>query len=251
MSTWLNNIFVIHVSEGYEERKEHIDAHLPERGFPQFTYMLEGDIKDVTPSVISKHFEGSVDMAAISCFYKHLLVYKNMVENGIESALIFEDDVFLHSNSLEILTKLNSELEHESNFIVNIESPFYTVPKSVQNKGQMLYLARETKRCGGYVIDLIAATKIVNYLNANTTSLPVDTFQSALRENLQYNIFWIVPPIVTQGSKNGMFHSELSGRNKSYFKFLTSIFRDFYQEHVVSNFSKKRKAVFDHVIKYK
>jgi glycosyl transferase family 25 len=251
MSTWLNNIFVIHVSEGYEERKKHIDAHLPERGFSQFTYMLDGDIKDITPNVKNKYFNNITDMGAISCFYKHLLVYQNMVENKIESALIFEDDVFLRSNSLEVLTKLSAELEHESNFIVNIESPFYTVPKSVQNKGQMLYLAKETKRTGGYVIDLIAATKIVNYLNANTTNLPIDTFQSALRETLKYNIFWIVPPIVTQGSKNGMFHSELSCRRKSYFKFLTSIFRDVYQEYVASNLSKKRKAVFDRVVKYK
>ncbi len=52
----IDNTFVIHVSEGYEERRQHIDKHLPERGINNFTYRLDGDITDFSEDILDAHF---------------------------------------------------------------------------------------------------------------------------------------------------------------------------------------------------
>jgi glycosyl transferase family 25 len=250
MNNCLDNVFVIHVNKGYEDRKAHIDSHLPERGIISFNYMLKGDISDLTNDIIDKYFHREMDKATMSCFYKHLLVYKKMVENNIPSALILEDDAFLAKNSLEIIKRLDIQLIGESNYIVNIEQTNRHVPLSIKEKNKILYLCERTKRAGGYVIDIIAAKKIVDFMNTASTQLPIDSFISEMRNTIKYNIYWLDPSIVIQGSKNGKFHSVLSHRKKSKFVTLTSFFRDLYQKNIVSNISKKRKKPFLNVCKY-
>lgn len=100
MTSFLDHVFVIHVSEGYEERRHHIDKHLPERGIANFEYMLRGDIKDLTPEVKAKYFRENDKLPELSCAYKHVLAYEKMVKRGIERALILEDDAFLANNAL-------------------------------------------------------------------------------------------------------------------------------------------------------
>ena len=65
MTSFLDHVFVIHVSEGYEERRQHIDKHLPERGIVHFEYMLRGDIKDLTPEVKTKYFKGNDNLPCL------------------------------------------------------------------------------------------------------------------------------------------------------------------------------------------
>ena len=35
----------------YEERRKHIDTHLPSRGINEYEYMLRGDIDDLSDAV--------------------------------------------------------------------------------------------------------------------------------------------------------------------------------------------------------
>ncbi|ALM72162.1 glycosyltransferase family 25 protein [Vibrio vulnificus] len=250
MTSFLDHVFVIHVSEGYEERRHHIDKHLPEKGIANFEYMLRGDIKDLTPEVKAKYFIGNNKLPELSCAYKHILVYEEMVKRGIERALILEDDAFLANDTLTKLQRVDEEMRDEVNFIVNIEHSNRSVPFKVKKTGQLCYLASHTKRCGGYVIHLDVAKKIVAFFESNQTNLPIDAFQTHMRDILNYNTFWMDPPVVFQGSKNGAFESELSQRKKSKFTGLTSFFRDGYQRYIVTNLSKKRLASFENVKKH-
>ncbi len=68
--------FVIHVSKGYEERRQYIDKHLPERGITDYEYMLAGDIDDLSDDVRNGFFDDSLRLPEKSCFYKHYLVMK-------------------------------------------------------------------------------------------------------------------------------------------------------------------------------
>lgn len=248
--SFLENIFIIHVSKGYEERREHIDSHLPQKGFRHYEYMLDGDIKDLTPEILKKYFSNSNNLAEKSCAYKHIRVYEEMVVRNIETALVFEDDAFLTNNALEQLKKIEKEMVNERNYIVNIEQSNRSVPLYYKKKQKLCYLASHTKRCGGYIIHLDVAKKFVQFFESNTTAMPSDTFQTHMREELQYNTFWMDPPIVQQGSKDGTFESELSGRKKSRYTAFSSVFRDFYQRYILTNLSKKRYRSFQNVAKY-
>lgn len=248
--SFLDNIFIIHVSEGYEERREHIDRHLPEKGFHQYEYMLDGDIKDLTPEVLKKYFSNSHNLAEKSCAYKHIRVYEEMVARNIETALVFEDDAFLTSHALEQLKKVEKEMASERNYIVNIEQSNRSVPLYYKQKGKLCYIASHTKRTGGYIIHLDVAKKFVQFFESNTTAMPSDAFQTNMRKELQYNTFWMDPPIVQQGSKDGTFESELSKRKKSRYTAFSSVFRDFYQRYILTNLSKKRYRSFQNVVKY-
>ena len=106
----LDNVYVIHVREGYEERRYHIDKHLPERGIKNFTYILDGDIKDLTPAILDKHFSNHDKQPSNSCFYKHQRVYEDMLNNNIPYAIVFEDDVVLEKYTVKQLTNIVKEL---------------------------------------------------------------------------------------------------------------------------------------------
>ncbi|MGR5245076.1 glycosyltransferase family 25 protein [Vibrio sp. PNB23_22_6] len=250
MTSFLDHVFVIHVSEGYEERRQHIDKHLPERGIVHFEYMLRGDIKDLTPEVKTKYFKGNDNLPELSCAYKHILVYEEIVKRNIEVALVLEDDAFLASDAVDKLKLVECEMRDEVNFIVNIEHSNRSVPLKIKEKGKLCYLASHTKRCGGYVIHLDVAKKIVAFFESNQTGLPIDAFQTHMRDILNYNTYWMDPPVVFQGSKNGTFDSNLSSRKQSTFTYITSFFRDAYQRYIVTNLSKKRFASFENVKKH-
>lgn len=244
-ASFLENIFVIHVKNGYEERKLHIDAHLPRRGIKHFEYILDGDIADLSNDLILDKFNTeALSLSEISCFYKHYLAYLEILKRNLNSALIIEDDAFLSKSTPKVLKKLSLILEQKENYLINIEGNNRSVPLLMRRKGKLIYKTNHTKLTGGYIIDKIAAEKLVRRIQTSISSLPIDSYHTAMRENLNYNIYWLEPPIVEQGSKNGLFKSVLSNREKSTVKHISSKFRNFYQKWIVTNLSPKRYKGF-------
>lgn len=245
-NNFLKNIFVIHVSEGYEERRKHIDSHLPHRGLDKFSYILDGDIKALSADILSKHFIDQRPSATNSCFYKHYLAYKEMVDNKISCALILEDDVFLKKSALKKLKQVINELHKnkESNYLVNIERASSAVPFIIRKSNKYLYRASKTKLAGGYIIDLALAISFVDYIDNHPVALPIDTFHSKMKNTLQYNIFWMEPAVVKQGSKMGVFDSPLSGRKKGFYGGVRAIFKDFYKAYLLDNIRPTSYQIF-------
>ncbi|OEF04556.1 glycosyltransferase family 25 protein [Vibrio genomosp. F10] len=242
--------FVIHVSKGYEERRKHIDKHLPERGITDYEYMLRGDIDDLSDAIRNEFFDDSLRLPEKSCFYKHYLVMKKVVEEQIPHVLVLEDDAILAKNFLDELLEALDEVSEESNYFVNIEDAATSVPFSLRIPGQRLYRSKTNKLCGGYVYDLSFATRMVTYIETNTIDAPIDGLIGNVRSELGYNIFWCQPPLVSQGSKNGMFASELNGAKSGLYIRLRSAIKDFYRRDIRSHLSKKHKALFQNINKY-
>lgn len=244
-TSFLENIFVIHVKNGYEERKLHIDTHLPKRGIKHFEYILDGDIADLSHDLILKKFDTeALSLSEISCFYKHYLAYLEVIKRDLNSALIIEDDAFLSKSTPKVLKALFLILEKKENYLINIESNNRSVPFIMKKKGKLIYKTNHTKLAGGYIIDKITAKKLVKEIQTSISSLPIDSYHTAMRANLNYDIYWLEPPIVEQGSKNGLFKSVLSNRRKSTLKHISSKFRNFYQKWIVTNLNPKRYKGF-------
>lgn len=242
--------FIIHVSKGYEERRKHIDSHLPKHGISDYEYMLRGDIDDLDDNIRNEFFGPRLSLAEKSCFYKHFLVMKYAVEHQIEPVLVFEDDVVLTDRFQAEFANIQSELADKKNYFVNIEEASNSVPFSIRKPNQHLYPCKVNKLCGGYIFDLEFAAKFVAYVEAEQTNTPIDGLIGDLIDQLQFNLYWTHPPVVKQGSKIGMFESELSGRSSGWYATMRSWFKEGYRTHVRSHLSQKQKALFEHVTKY-
>lgn len=242
--------FIIHVSKGYEDRRQHIDSHLPERGITDYEYMLRGDIDDLNDSIRNQFFGEKLSLAEKSCFYKHYLVMKEAVERNIEPVLVLEDDALLTESFINDLQLIQSELQEESNYFVNVEEASNSVPFSIRKPNQRLYQCKVNKLCGGYIFDLKFATKFVRYVEQQQNNAPIDGLIGNLVDELAFNLYWVEPPLVKQGSKIGLFASELSGRSSGLYATVRSWFKEGYRTHVRSHLSKKQKALFENVTKY-
>ncbi|MGC9459968.1 glycosyltransferase family 25 protein [Vibrio genomosp. F10] len=251
MTQPIEHVFIIHVSEGYEDRRAHIDKHLPESGIKSYEYVLKGDIKDLSPEVLNSIFKGSLRTAAEhSCFYKHYLACKKIVDKNLKHALIFEDDVLLNRGFSESLDLILKELESESNYLVNIEDAYLSVPYRFRKRNQKIYLANYTKMCGAYIIDKEAATRLVTFIEKNGTTLPIDTYQSEHRDAIRFNLYWSEPSLVHQGSKSGLFESSVNEEKQGLIQLVKYKLKCLHKKFVWSHVNNRVIRVFKNVNKY-
>lgn len=212
-------ILVLHVKKGYEDRGRHMEQMLGEWGFP-FTYILDGDIPDLTEETVKRLFSGR-DMGRIgaqaSCAMKHLLAYRYIIERNLKGALILEDDMLLYKNFEKVFSECMRELEERNleNAILSFEdSSLRFVPRSERKKGQHLYAHDRDRYAGAYYCTRSAAQLIVDYVEEHTCHLPVDLFHTSLISSAGLNYYWCHPCIATQGSQTGLFASSTSERDK-------------------------------------
>lgn len=242
--------FIIHVSKGYEDRRAHIDTHLPEIGITEYEYMLQGDIDDLSDDIRNDFFGEKLNLPQMSCLYKHYLVMKKVVDEGIEQALVLEDDALLHPEFIANLAKIQQELGREKNYLVNIEEASSLVPISLRESNKHLYLCKTNKLTGGLIYDLGFAQKMVKYIEKTVIDAPIDGLIGNVRDEVQYNIFWVHPPLVRQGSKSGLFTSELSNEKAGIASAIRNWCKDTYRMHILGNLRKKHRALFENINKY-
>lgn len=217
----IQNVFVLHVKKGYEERKKFMEDQFQKHEIP-FEYMLDGDLTDLTPDIIEKYFAGEMDniqKPATSCAFKHLLVYEQILQRKIDYALIFEDDVQLSDNFNQLFNESLKEIKQiEDGFFVSYEdTTLEFVPKEQLEKGKLLYPATRGRCAGAYLIDYQTAKIIMDYVNKHKCHLPIDWMHNFLVEEKQlFSIYWCHPTIAQQGSHTGKFTSGLSKKKGAF-----------------------------------
>ena len=162
-------VFVIHVRD-QEERKRFIEPQLKALGIP-YEYILDGNMEDLTPEVIDRYFAvgGEADTMhgvypRTSCTYKAFLAYKRIVDDRLDGALIFEDDIQLFSDFRQkfedTLDEINRTHQHTPLLANYEESSLLLVPRSIRRKGQYLYEMPRDRFAGCYYINNEAAQVI-------------------------------------------------------------------------------------------
>lgn len=207
-----SKIYVLHVKTGFEDRKIHIDAMMSRLGL-DFEYILDGDMSDLDDDRLQTYFRGKMQAvtAATSCAYKHLLVYKKMVDENIEAALVLEDDIFLAKNFVEIFERSIEQMQ-------SVERPFYVgyeatwlklVPRSERRKGQVVYPAAATQCAGAYYINLAFAQMVLDTIIEEKCDIPFDIYLSSLASRGLHDIYWSYPVVAQQGSHDGRMSSAI------------------------------------------
>ncbi len=228
--------YIIHVSTNLE-RENHIRGEIAKTSF-DFTFINDGDIKDLTEEILDRYFTGCLIpvSAATSCAYKHILAYEDMIRHQENYAIILEDDIYLYTDFEEKIGAVLAEIKERklTNILVSLEESTLTYMKgSEREKGKLLYSKKQGRCAGAYLVDIGCAREIIKGIKNSRCGLPIDHLHNAYAEQGLINIYWLHPPIAIQGSLNGKISSLIDSRykrSKNFFRKITFVINRFYKK---------------------
>lgn len=226
----VDKVYVVHVSTD-KQREEHMKEELGKFNIP-FEFMMKGDKTAITPELVEEYFIGDemakeVGTGPQSCSYKHLSIYEKMLEDGVEDALIFEDDIYLSDNFVEVFNKTIDELkalpkEKQDKALINFEnSTLQIVHPSKREEGKHLYKSTKSRCAGAYYMNRVLAKEITDYRIAHKCNKIIDWYHNELVATINLQHYWCHPPIVEQGSHNGKIQSLLDDKKFGTFRQIT------------------------------
>ncbi len=209
-----------------------------------FEYMLQGDIADFSPELLEKYFDEafvrSHSPAVVSCALKHLLIYEKMLADGVDNALILEDDVFLMPNFTEVFNRSMAELKatgmHDVALINYENSTLQFAADHSSAKDKVLFQAEKSRCAAAYFLSHALAKEIVAYTREHKCNRPIDWYHNTLIGKIELQHFWCHPPIVEQGSHNGKIPSLLDQKRTGLFRQISWRLQKFYKSSILPLF---------------
>lgn len=213
---------VLHVRSGYEARAAHINDMLGRLGIG-YRFFTDGDICDMDDALRRRIFTGhmlDVAPALQSCTYKHLLACRSVVDDGLDGALILEDDISLTPDFPDIFNRALDEYRATCDparpAIISFEATrLRFVPYSQRRPGRVLYPGPHDRLAGAYYINAAACRLLLTFAREHKIHLPVDNLHTYLLRDqaTELDYYWTEPAPAMQGSFNGQFQSSLSVRH--------------------------------------
>lgn len=241
---YLTKIYIIHYTP-LKDRKKFMDKQLEKYGI-EAEYILEKDREVLTEEELKifdlkRAANGTypLNMAECSVALKHIETYRKIIAEGVEHALILEDDAFILCDDFEEkLTEYYYQLPDDWDmFFVgcgwNLHVPKFELEKTGYNRNVFLKGNKGTGKpeseatgwpiCGGatrcldsYMITNKCAEKLVNiidkyYKTRGKIARPFDIWLNQTIEIQNYNVYWGEPNLVRQGSERNeqMFISSI------------------------------------------
>ena len=246
----VDKVYVVHVSTD-KLRQEHIQRELGKFNIP-FEFMLKGDKSKISTEIIKEYFIGDemgglVPTAQQSCTYKHLFIYEKMLADGVNDALIFEDDVYLADNFIEVFNQTIKELKllpqnEQDKALINFEnSTLQIIHPSKQMEGQHLYRADKSRCAGAYYMNKNLAKSITDYRIDNKCNKTIDWYHNELIAAIGLQNYWCHPPIVEQGSHNGRIQSIIDDKKYGLIRQFTWKISRLYKHKIRPLFANKNK----------
>ena len=212
-------IFVIHYKK-LINRKEHILNIFKQHNITDYEF-IEIDRDEIFKENITM-FQAGYSKSQIAIALSHFYAYQQINEK-YENGLIFEDDVVLADNFIEIFNKYVSHLpeDYDMLFIGNgcnlhIDSNEIVPNKFIYKKS--LYSSGVTRCTDSYVVNKKCASKLCEYINTlqYSINIPVDFWLNVAANDTGLNVYWAEPTIVTQGTQNGLFQTS-HDTNKGFY----------------------------------
>lgn len=220
----LNNkkVFVLHVKKGFEQREEHINKMLGEMNI-SFEYELGGDVSDLSEEILDKWFVSYMHAFSpqASCFYKHILACKRIIDEELDGALMLEDDICLSKKKfIPIFNQSMMELDVKGNSpaIISYEDTrLRFVPRSQRKRGKVIYVGNKDRMTGAYYINYAAAKLMWDYIETAKYGVPYDIAHYELLKKGMLTYYWSQPAVASQGSHTGKFTSSINFSKKIYY----------------------------------
>jgi glycosyl transferase family 25 len=230
----MKNIFVIHALKGYEFHAERIKKLFSQYNL-DFEFIIDGDPSLTNKDIINSYFVSNIDkvmsIGVLSCTLNHIYAYKRIIEQGLDYAIIFENDPFFLGDFSKNIARIEQELQHiPTGFIISLENSTLRFPSFFQTQNnQILYKARSGRMAGAYLIDNEGAKNILNYLDTYKCNNVIDLWHNTLIDNNIITMYWAHPAFVEQGSHNGLLHSTISSKPSSIFRRISWLAQKLYK----------------------
>ena len=233
----IEGIYIVHAKKGYEIHEERINNLFSKMDLP-FEFVTDGDPANFTDELLKKYFSPDIrnilSDGILSCTLNHILSYERMVLNNNKYALIFENDPFFMGNFIKKIEPVLKEAETLApGFIISLENTNLKFPPTnTLKKGKFLYPANYGRCAGAYLLDLQGAKSILNELQTNKCNEVIDWWHNSLIKKNVVNMYWADPPMVEQGSHNGLLSAGISTKNKSLKRRIEWLAQKYYKTYI-------------------
>ena len=204
------HIFVLNVKK-FTQRRLFMEQQL-EKFSLHAEFILNYDSEDLSDDLIAQYFTGNkLSKAQMSCAMKHVFALKKIALNKSQFNLVLEDDaIFANDFSLGLSHVTQQIDQFPGNKVIYIGSGGnFFIPQSQRIEGQYLYIGPRGRFADSYIIDSKTAQKRLDWIDLHKISEPIDNQFELIDKALGIKIIWLEDPIVEQGSKNGLFDSQL------------------------------------------
>lgn len=206
----LDGVYVINV-KAFHQRRAFMEAQLSSHAMTA-EFILDGDADELTAEIIDRYFIGdNLSINQMSCALKHIMALQRIVENKQQQALVLEDDAIFSPDfnaGLQYALAESPCFDGPKVIFIGCGGNFYT-PKSLRKPGQHLYIGARGRFADSYIIDANTAQKRLDWIALNKVALPIDNQFEKIDRELGISMLWLEEPVVEQGSKAGLFMSEL------------------------------------------
>lgn len=229
--------YIVHANQGYEYHEERINQLFKANGL-SFEFVTDGDPSCFSEALLDKYFtrdiQKQLSTGILSCTLNHILSYERVVKNQNKYALIFENDPFFLGDFPEQIKKIAREADTlEPGFLISLENTTLKFPPTRDlRRGKLLYQAGYGRFAGAYLMDLKAATDILEDLKTTKCNFVIDWWHNSLIKRNIVKMYWADPPIVEQGSHNGLMSSTISSQNKNIKRRLSWLAQKYYKTYI-------------------
>jgi len=211
-------IFITHYTK-LVDRKQHVLDIFNKNNIKNYEFIENYNQEDISDNDKNR-FVPNFKMSAMSLFLKHIFIYREIsISNKYSHALIFEDDIFLDDDFVNILNKYIVELpqDYDMLFIGNcsnlhIDENLLTNDKHIYEKSnEKTNLNGSSKCCDSYLVSKKCAIKLCEYMDnlKDKIELPIDHWINDVSRHYNFKVYWAEPTIVSQGSLDGRFQSSI------------------------------------------
>jgi glycosyl transferase family 25 len=213
----LDAIYVLNV-RAYTDRRAHVERELARFGL-EAEFILDFDVPDLTPELEARWFVPGCTLrpGQKSCAMKHVAALQRIVAAGHLAALVLEDDVVLEPGFAEgVQDALREAAGWAQPHVLFIGSGgnFYT-PRSQRRPGQRLYRGWRGRFGDSYILGAGTAALRLAWIAEHRIGQPIDNQFETIDKAQEITMLWLEPPVVEQGSKNGLFTSALEHKPPS------------------------------------
>lgn len=219
----VNAVYVLSV-RSFTDRIEHIRQEMARHAIP-FEFIFEHDIPELSKEDLERYFPAAcaINLPQQSLVLKHIKAWRHCVENGFERVLVFEDDVFLHSDFTTLLNRaLQAEKLPKQGYLLFLGGADTRVPKEYfLERGPVFQNPIAT--ADGYVTDAVACARRLDWIAQHKANLPADHLLKHVDAQCGTAQYWTTTALVQQGSVFGSFTSTLDNRRQQHSNFFNNV----------------------------
>lgn len=226
--------YIVHY-KGNIERKKLMDAILLKEKFNNVTWILDWDKEEVSYELYTKnfqadHLEYQRRGQDPNEFFPHYPLQPEMVSLSLKQkeairkigcgnndcGLMFEDDAIVCENFKETLHIYMNSLPADWDVAFIGQGGGKRIPKDKLKDGLFWYKKdHPADRCADSVLfRKEAAYRIYENMNHHKICFNPDPELGFWMKVLNMNVYWLEPPIVVQGSQNGLFETVQPPRSR-------------------------------------